>query len=291
MPAEPTDIIPADWQRWSSVQPTLLRPLAGGLTNSSYLLSAGERRLVLRRNSPNSAALDLDRVAEIRALQEADSAGLCAPLVHADPAHKYLVTEYLEGQPFPRADNATLLQLAELARGIHALPAIDAKLDIRSKAERYWQAIDTDAEFSSSLSGIRKSTEVHIDRAASLCCGPKLCHNDLNATNLIATNSGGLYAVDWEYAAMGDAFYELAVIVEEHQLSEPARQQLLGHYLGREVGYDDRQRLHHWRVVYRYLTVLWYAVQHYRGAMPGQDSLAAIRRQLDTISTLMQSTP
>lgn len=287
----PSDIIPADWQRWSSAQPTLLRPLGGGLTNSNYLLRAGERKLVLRHNSPISSALDLDRAAEVSALQVADRARLCAPLVHADPAHKYLVTEYLEGHAFRHKDETALSRLAALVRNIHALPAIDAKLDIRSKAERYWQAIDNDAEFFRSLSPIRQSVEVHINQAASLCCGLKLCHNDLIAANLIATNSDGLYAIDWEYAAMGDAFYELAVIVEEHQLSESARQQLLEHYLSREAGQDDRQRLQHWRVVYRYLTMLWYAVQYCNGAMPGQSGRAVIGRQLDAISALMQSMP
>ncbi len=52
----------AQWRLWSgggrlAVAPDVVRPPPEGLTNQSFLLRAGERQLVLRLNSPDSAAL------------------------------------------------------------------------------------------------------------------------------------------------------------------------------------------------------------------------------------------
>ena len=38
-----------------------------------------------------------------------------------------------------------------------------------------------------------------------------LCHNDLNASNIILSNDN-LYFVDYEYSSMGDVFFDLATI-------------------------------------------------------------------------------
>ncbi|SEA15324.1 choline kinase family protein [Microbulbifer marinus] len=261
------DIIPPDWQRWSATRPSVIKPLTGGLTNRSFLLQAGGDQLVLRRNSAISAALDLNRVAEYQALLHADNAGLCAPLIYCDPEHQYLVTRFIDGGGWSKSGAGALPQLAQLLRGIHALPAIDAQLDIEDKAASYWCSIDNRADFYAPLRTLDKKVQRHIPAARELSAGICLCHNDLLATNLIAAADGNLYAIDWEYAAMGDPFYELALIVIEYALDQRQQQLLLAKYLDRPTTSVDWQRLDHWRVIYGYLSVLWYAVQWSRGSM------------------------
>ncbi|WP_237059564.1 choline/ethanolamine kinase family protein [Microbulbifer sediminum] len=255
------DIIPADWEHWSSVPPTVLSPLTGGLTNRSYLLASGNDRLVLRKNSPISDTLDLDRRAEAMAMQHADRSGLCAPLVYCDPGHRYLVTRFIDGESWHRQDHGALRQLAKLLRSIHRLPSIGAHLDIETKVASYRESIDTHAEFYPQLQALDARIKGHLEDARLLADGYRLCHNDLSPANLIDTPGGGLYAIDWEYAAMGDPFYDLAVIVEEHAFNEQQRRLLLEEYLEREVQREDAQRLEHWSAIYGYLSMLWYAVQ------------------------------
>lgn len=263
-----SDIIPDDWQRWSSARPSIIKPLTGGLSNQSFLISADNRRLVLRVNSAMSDALGLNRAAELQALLRADKAGLCAPLVYCDPQQRYLVSAYLVGEPWA-INTEGLARLAGLLRGIHRLPAIDTRLDISAKLACYWRAISTEprAGFIAELRTLHERVEHHIHIAESFGGGQCLCHNDLLAANLIAGPSDRLYAIDWEYAAMADPFYELAVIVEGQRLPREQQQLLLAAYLARPLMDADWQRLHHWRIIYAYTSVLWYAVQWSGGAM------------------------
>ena len=84
---------------------------------------------------------------------------------------------------------------------------------------------------------------------------------------------------------MGDPFYDLAVIVEGHGLDEPQQHVLLAEYLARPVSADDRQRLAHWRVIYGYLTVLWYAVQWSSGLMKTAETSRDITEQIRVLNT------
>lgn len=280
------DIIPHDWHNWSAARPTLLGPLNGGLTNRSYLLETGGTRLVLRQNSPISTALDLDRSAEERALRLADRAGLCAPLIYCDPGHHYLVTRYLGGKQWNVDSESALQRLAQLLRNIHRLPAIGAELDIDRKISRYWLSIATDDRFSRSLRSLHRKVHPHIVAARSLSSGSVLCHNDLLTENLIVTAGERLYAIDWEYAATGDPFYDLAVIAEEHRLTEGQQQALLSEYLQRATEKSDWQRLHHWQVIYGYLSVLWYAVQFSSDALTGPQLEREFTARMDSLSDL-----
>ncbi|MBU0537831.1 MAG: phosphotransferase family protein [Gammaproteobacteria bacterium] len=277
-----TDIIPADWPQWSHSKPVLIRPLLGGLTNKSYLISANNNEMVLRRNSAISGALNLNRDTEAEALKLADSVGLCAPLIHYDPNLQYMVCRYVHGQHW-RADGAGIIALAKLLRRIHQLPAVSGKLDIADKATSYWQAINTDAPFANELRGLAENVGFHIASAKSFNAEPYLCHNDLLLENLIAADDGKLYAIDWEYAAMGDPFYDLAVIVEGHELGQQQQQLLLAEYLERPAVKEDWQRLRHWRVIYGYLTVLWYAVQWSSGVMETAEAGHNIAEQIQVL--------
>ncbi|CAA0090612.1 Thiamine kinase [Zhongshania aliphaticivorans] len=281
-------IIPADWHLWSREKPSLIRPLLGGLTNKSYLISADGVDMVLRENSALSAALNLDRKVESQVMRSADSAELCAPLVHYDAQNQYMVSRYVQGGDW-QADNAGLQSLAQLLQRIHSLPAVEGYLDINVKAEHYWSEINIGEEFYDDLKKLSSQVIPHIKQAEKLntaCC---VCHNDLLLENLIVSDDGCLYAIDWEYAAMGDAFYELAVIVEGHSLDEGKQQLLLSKYLQRSLLSKDWQRLYHWRIIYCYLTVLWYAVQFSvdpMGAKTGSDNIV---EQIQALQKLIKN--
>ncbi|WP_226666079.1 choline kinase family protein [Microbulbifer aggregans] len=279
-----TDIIPEDWSRWSNSKPVPISPLNSGLTNRSFLLASDPGRVVLRWNSPISAELDLNRSAEEQALRLADSDGLCAPLVYCDPEYRYLVTRYIPGEPWNQNDSTALTKFARLLRAIHQLPRIEATLDIEKKIAHYWESISPRSEFQTILQSLRHAVQPHIEKANTLNPGNTLCHNDLLTENLICGDDGRLYAIDWEYAATGDPFYDLAVISDGHALTQDQQRQLLSEYLQRPASQSDCARLAHWQLIYSYLTLLWYAVQHSSGALRTPQIEQEIRSRSRTLT-------
>lgn len=282
------NIIPADWRRWATTQPAVIRQLLGGLTNHSYLISADNRLLVLRKNAANSNALNLNRKAEARALSHASKAGLCPPLVYIDPQQQYLVSDYIGDHTWSANTANDLAQLAELLRRIHKLTRIQTSLIIEEKITFYLSAIRDHAEFSDQLKALRPDIQAHINKARELNRGDVLCHNDLLASNLIHRNNS-LIAIDWEYAAMGDAYFELAVIIEGNKLDAEQQQTLLTKYLDRPLAQRDWQRLHHWQIIYGYLCVLWYGVQYCAGAMNQASTAREIAAQIRALNTLISN--
>jgi len=287
-----TDIIPADWPLWSATKPTLRCAITGGLTNKSFLLTTAGGDVVLRINSAHSSALNLNRNAEHQALRLADKAGLCAPLIHYDRQHKYMVSRFIRGESW-NSSATNLAQLAQHLQKIHRLPPIDAHLIIADKIAHYWRGIksDSNAGFIKQLHSLHQRIHVSIDKASALSQGNCLCHNDLLADNLITTSDGKLYVIDWEYAAMGDPFYDLAVITEGHNLNQQQQHLLLTSYLSRPANAPDWQRLYLCQLVYCYLTALWYAVQWSAGAMDEPVVSSAITQQIDRIAALMANMP
>ncbi|GAA4090128.1 hypothetical protein GCM10022414_11540 [Zhongshania borealis] len=282
------NIIPGDWRRWATTQPAVIRQLLGGLTNHSYLINADNTLLVLRKNSAISGALNLNRKAETQALNHANKARLCAPLVYTDPQQQYMVSCYLGDSTWSANTPNSLAQLALLLRSIHQLPSIQAKLNLDDKIAYYLAAMLDHAEFTEQFNILRTKIQPHISSAMTLNTGDVLCHNDLLASNLI-NKAGELFAIDWEYAAMGDPFYELAVIIEGNKLDADQQQALLTKYLDRPLAQRDWQRLHHWKIIYGYLCVLWYGVQYCAGAMNQASTAREIAAQIRALNAFISN--
>ena len=62
------------------------------------------------------------------------------------------------------------------------------------------------------------------------------CHNDLLTANLIRARGGALMLVDWEYAGMGDPFFDLGNLSVNNDFDDQADMRLLTAYLGAPPG-------------------------------------------------------
>nr|WP_010132466.1 choline kinase family protein [Microbulbifer agarilyticus] len=280
-------LIADDWQRWSDTPAKLIGPLHGGLTNRSFLIDAGDEKLVLRINAPNSLALDLNRAAEAEALRQASSKKLCAPLVYIDPGHRYLLTRFIQGVPLQLDQTDALARMSHMLRQLHQLAPISAQLHYAHKADHYWQSVNlehTHTPIWQTLLELRAKITPQLERLDSAQGAHCLCHNDLLPDNLIVDNSGELRAIDWEYAATGEPYFDLATVVEGFKLSHQQRQTLLTEYLQRPAGASELQKLDMWQKVYRYLSILWYAVQREQASVP-PITAAALQQQIHDLLT------
>jgi thiamine kinase-like enzyme len=84
---------------------------------------------------------------------------------------------------------------------------------------------------------------------------PCACHNDLLNANFIS-DGDGLWIVDWEYAGMGDPFFDLGNFAVNHELDEEGEHALLAAY-----GRDDHTTLVLMRFMSDFREAMWGVVQ------------------------------
>lgn len=231
------------WQDAPTSRPELEEQLTGGRSNTSLCVGDGSRRWVIRIDGIDPVKLGLSRDAEWRALHNAHDAALAPRPVYRNPAIGVLVYEYCA------VDTGTpdsLAALAHLLRSIHALPPIKYRLDPLQRARGYL-----------TLLGERELPAALTEACEQLDNAPLvLCHNDLLCPNRLARD-GRLLALDWEYVAMGDPLFDIAVIVEGDGLTDDEAKALHGAWLGDDPSEEAQRQLALQRTVYRELAALW----------------------------------
>jgi thiamine kinase len=91
-------------------------------------------------------------------------------------------------------------------------------------------------------------------RDSRLC----LCHNDVHHLNVV--DDGRLWLIDWEYAGIGDPYFDLASVCSYHGFGEELRVALLRAYLG-VVPTAALERLQQMCWLFDYIRDLWFSVR------------------------------
>jgi len=227
--------------------------LSDGPTNTSYLLERGDGQYVLRLDKPEALKLGLNRDGEKRACTVVAAAGLAPEPLYFDPAAGVYLRRYLPGRSWLVSDLAEpgkLRGLARLLRALHQLPRVGAGFDPLAAARRY--AAQLDGEHSRSVLHEAEKLMCRIDDGAPL---PTLCHNDLVCQNVLEGEQ--LMLIDWEYAGIGNPFFDLAVVVRHHGLDDKSARFFLDAYLGRTASVRERDHLDLQCDFYACLLELW----------------------------------
>jgi thiamine kinase-like enzyme len=87
---------------------------------------------------------------------------------------------------------------------------------------------------------------------------PVLCHNDLGRRNFL--DDGRLMLIDWEYAGMGDPYYDLANYAANQSSSAAEEEFIIGYYFGR-ITPARLARLRLMRIMSDYHEMVWCLVQ------------------------------
>jgi thiamine kinase len=249
----------AQWSRWHCVPalsrtPVVVRVLTPGISNFSVLVEAGQQ-FVVRIDGLNPSAHGLSRQTEWRTLEAAHGAGLAPHPRYSNPELGSLVCDYLAPDD---AQVPHVADVARLLRAIHQLPARHHRLDLAERILRYEKQLEhRSRELGNDLLYYRIKV-AHLLRALSgQPADAVLCHNDLLRANRIVS-AGRLWALDWEYCAMASPWYDIAVVINGDSLSAPEADTLLNAYLGRAPDASERDTLHQYGCIYRYLELLWY---------------------------------
>jgi thiamine kinase-like enzyme len=185
----------------------------------------------------------------------AHDAGLAPCPRYYNPELGALVCDYLA------PDNTHLTQLTETAallRAIHSLPGCHHRLDLPERISRYErQLIQLGRELPTVMAASRAEILCLLENLANKQAPQVLCHNDLLAANRIYSENH-MWAIDWEYSAMGSPWFDLAVVAIGDCLSVREQQELAQAYLERPANSDENLMFSQYCSVYRYLELLWY---------------------------------
>jgi thiamine kinase-like enzyme len=212
--------------------------LSGGITNRNYRVDVDGSSFVLRVGGNDTHLLGIDRGIEHAASLRAASVGVGPEVVAFVEPEGWLVTRFIDGRPVPPAEIRTpagISRVAAVLRKIHGAAAIRGRFDSHEVVDEYRrEAI---------ARGVTIPTEFAAAHAASerirQARGPQSlvpCHNDLLNANFL--DDGEIRIVDWEYAGMGDRFFDLANLSVNHEFGVEEDSLLLSGYFGAERAAD-----------------------------------------------------
>jgi thiamine kinase-like enzyme len=238
-----------------------LEPLGGGITNHNFKVVCDGEAYVLRIGGKDTNLLGIDRYAEQAAARAAADIGVGPDVVAFVEPEGYLVTRFVDGEPVPvdeiRRPEA-LHEIAALLRRVHEGPAFPARFDPFRVVEAYCA---TAIAYGVKVPPEYDEAKVRADQIEqALGSRPQHpCHNDLLNANFIRSPEG-IRIVDWEYAGMGDRFFDLANFSVNHELSEKESDLLLEAYFG-ELRNEDREHLRLLRFMSDFREAMWGVVQ------------------------------
>ncbi len=243
-----------------------LRPLSGGITNRNFLVELAGRpdRYVIRLAGNDTHLLGISREVEHAATVAAAGVGVGPEVTAFIRPEGYLVTRFIEGSPV--SDEAvhrpaTIARVAASLRRIHdgpAIPGLFVPLRIveayRALALARGVPIPPEYELAGSIG--RRIELACLSNPVEL----RPCHNDLLNANFI-DDGERIRIVDWEYAGMGDPFFDLGNFSINHELTPDEDAVLLAAYDGSTGPPDRLARLTLMRTVSDFREAMWGVLQ------------------------------
>jgi len=221
-----------------------LSSLYGGITNNNFRADVGGESFVLRVNGRGAEALGIDRAREGRCARIVAELGVGPQVVACQPRDGLLVTRFLDGLTLSPAAASQPTQLRRVAAAIkryHGGPRFPGAFSPFAVVRRYHAAAQRKkARFPTTMPEAMLRFR-RIEQAMGARRELKPCHNDLLASNFIDAG-GDIRIVDWEYAAMGDPFFDLGNFAANQGLSADRFRLLLKEYSG-QARTEDWARL------------------------------------------------
>ena len=237
--------------------------LGGGITNRNFRVQVGAESFVVRLAGKDTGLLGIDREAERRATEAAHAAGVAPEVVAFVPELGALVTRFVEAEPLAPEDledPETMATVVRSIRVIHEMAAIPSAFDAFAVVREYRVVAETHGAAIPPAYGEALAVADRI--AASFASRPMPeCpfHDDLLNANFLRTPER-VVIVDYEYAGMGDRFFDLGNFSINNGISEESQERLLAEYFGRGTP-GNRARLKLMRIMSDFREAMWGVVQ------------------------------
>jgi thiamine kinase-like enzyme len=242
-----------------------LTALTGGITNRNFLVTVAGRagRYVIRLAGNDTHLLGISREVEHAATLAAAGVGVGPEVTAFIRPEGYLVTRFIEGSPV--SDEAVHLaatqrRVGESLRRIHDGPPIPGLFIPFRIVEAYRalaaaRGVVIPREYELAESFARRIELAFLSNPIEM----RPCHNDLLNANFIDDGTR-IRIVDWEYAGMGDPFFDLGNFSVNNGLHPDEDAEVLDAYEG-EVRAGRLARLTLMRTMSDFREAMWGVLQ------------------------------
>jgi thiamine kinase-like enzyme len=220
---------------WRNASRVRVEPLPGGITNLTYRVDVDEESFVVHIAGEGTELLGIDRHQAYQCAVAAGKTGVAPEVAHFLAADGVLVTHFIPGRRLTAAELGTpqvLVRLADSLRRCHAGEAFPSLFSPFRTLSAYWEVARRRG------APLPEDFDTLYRRVAAIeaACGRggeivRPCHNDLWEPNLLDDGTR-IRILDWEYAGMGDVYFDLANFAMHSALTDAQDDLLLRSYFG-----------------------------------------------------------
>jgi len=237
--------------------------ISGGITNRNYRVVVDGTTYFVRLAGERTGLLGIDRAHEKAALETAAGLGIAPWVVAFLPDQDSLVTTWIDGETLEAADvrePEVLAPLVDALRAFHDAGEIPGRFHVSEIAQRYRDhATDHDVDVPDAYDELLAVTRQVEDAFAKHPIADRPCHNDLLSANFMRGRDG-VAIVDFEYAGMGDPFFDLGNLSVNNEFDDALDHALLERYFG-EATPPRVARLKLMRIVSDFREAMWGVIQ------------------------------
>jgi thiamine kinase-like enzyme len=247
---------------WTDAQP-VVAPIEAGITNRNFRVDVAGESFVLRLAGRDTDLLGIDREAESEAGSAAAEAGVGPEVFVWMPEHSCLITRFLTGEHIPQEDLQREDILASVVRSLkafHGCKPIQSSFPVFRIVQDYRRLAAERGVAIPAAYDEARSRAARIEASFARAAMPlTTCHNDLLNGNFLLEGRH-TWIVDYEYAGMGDPFFDLGNLSINNGLGSDPQETLLRVYFG-DVRDAHRARLALMRIMSDFREAMWGVLQ------------------------------
>ncbi len=217
-------------------------PLTGGVTNLNYRIDADGKSYVLRICGEDTDKLGIRRDVEYCANLAAGRLGIAPDVLYCIQPEGYLVTRFIKAKRLPPEVITRPEHLVRVARKLRLFhrrgPELACEFNVFRRIEMLTAVSkQKNCKFPPDFDWIMQQMRAVEDALLKDPYVPRPCHDDLLNLNWldeedVTGGMGEIRLLDWEYAGMGDIFFDLGNFTHHHRLEEDQMRLFLQEYFG-----------------------------------------------------------
>lgn len=231
--------------QFASTKNLEIQELTGGITNKNYKINADGESFVLRMGGNETKYLGIDRAVEYECSRLASQIGVAPGPVAFLAPEGFILARFISGKGMSAEEIGTaenIRRVLDSMKAYHALEKFPSFFSPFRVAEEYAK---TARSFNVQLPAkmdwyLERASEIEKAMYAREPLTLRPCHNDLLNGNFI-DDGNRIRILDWEYAGMGDIFFDLGNFAVQHEFTEEQDTILLHAYFGNPT---DSQHAH-----------------------------------------------